>query len=210
MSRVRVKICGITNPEDALSAVAAGADALGFVFYEKSPRYVAPEVAARICAQVPAFVAKVGLFVDHDETAVRNVISSVELELLQFHGNETESYCKQFDRPYIKAVRVNAENQIRDALAQYPSAKNLLLDAYVKGVPGGTGQKFDWGLIPAELAHNVILAGGLDPQNVAEAVSMIKPYAVDVSGGVEQAKGIKNQSAVQEFIKEVWRAQNVY
>ncbi|MCP5206661.1 MAG: phosphoribosylanthranilate isomerase [Hahellaceae bacterium] len=205
MARTRVKICGITNLEDALSAVEAGADALGFVFYEKSPRYVSPEKAAEIIRQLPPFIVSVGLFVDANVSFVESVINHVRLSLLQFHGNETESFCQQFALPYIKAIRVKQGQDILQAVQSYHSARGLLLDAYVEGVPGGTGKTFDWSIIPEKHRNQIILAGGLDAENVARAIKHIHPYAVDVSGGVEAFKGKKDPMLISKFVSEVIR-----
>ncbi len=201
--RTRTKICGITREEDALAAVKAGADAIGLVFYAKSPRYVAPEKAARIVAQLPPFVDAVGLFVDADAAEVRSVLAKVRLDLLQFHGDEPSAYCDSFNFPYIKAARVRPELNLVEYEARYAGAKALLLDAYVEGVAGGTGERFDWNLIPSNLTKPLILAGGLTPQNVRMAIQQVSPYAVDVSGGVEREKGIKDADKVFAFIQEV-------
>lgn len=196
----RVKICGITNLEDALMACRHGADALGFVFYEKSPRYVSSEVANSIVSQLPPFVTPVALFVDADEALINSVISSSSRWVIQFHGSESESECFSYQRPYMKALRVQKGDDVAALVNQYPSASAMLLDAYKAGVPGGTGEVFDWSLIPDGLSKPIILAGGLTPSNVAQAIKQVKPYAVDVSGGVELSKGIKSEPKVQEFI----------
>jgi len=201
--RTRAKICGITRVEDALAAVAGGADAIGLVFYAKSPRHVSVERAAEIVASLPPFVDAVGLFVDADSAEVRSVLQSVRLDLLQFHGNETPAYCQAFDFPYIKAARVRPGLNLLQYAADFASARALLLDAYQEGVAGGTGQTFDWDLIPANLPKPVILAGGLDAGNVAEAIKRVRPYAVDVSGGVEREKGIKDAAKIAAFMRGV-------
>ncbi len=202
----RVKVCGITSIEDAKSAIEAGASALGFVFYPPSPRYISVPQAAEIISQLPAFVTSVALFVDASSTEVEQCIAHTKIDLVQFHGTEDEQFCQQFNRPYIKALRVNSEkHQPADveALAKaYPSARGILLDTYRKGVPGGTGERFDWSLVPSSL-DNVILAGGLTPANVAEAVSLVKPYAVDVSGGVEASHGKKDIQKIRQFFAAV-------
>lgn len=203
--RTRVKICGITRSEDALAAVQAGADALGFVFYAKSPRAVAPEKAAQIIATLPAFVTSVALFVDADADYVSQVAEIAQVDLLQFHGNESDAFCRSFARPFIKALRMKPEVDLKREILAYPNARGVLLDAYTPGVPGGTGERFDWARIPADIRSSVILAGGLDVTNVAEAVQTVKPYAVDVSGGVEQSKGIKDTHKMEQFIAEVQR-----
>ncbi|WP_278956750.1 phosphoribosylanthranilate isomerase [Aquipseudomonas alcaligenes] len=201
MTAVRVKICGITRVEDALAAAAAGADAIGLVFYAKSPRAVDIEQAREILAALPPFVTSVGLFVDAERSELERILASVPLDLLQFHGDESVQQCEAFGRPYIKALRVKAGDDIAAQVARYPSAQGILLDAYVEGVPGGTGEAFDWSLIPQTLSKPLILAGGLRPDNVAEAVSRVRPYAVDVSGGVEASKGVKDVEKVDAFIR---------
>lgn len=203
MSAVRSKICGITRVEDALVAAAAGADAIGFVFYEKSPRAVTVEQAQRIVAALPPFVTTVGLFVNAGRKVLREVLASVPLDVLQFHGDESQADCEGHGRPYIKALRVRAGDDIAAQVAQYASASGILLDTFVDGVPGGTGEAFDWALVPHDLPKPVILAGGLSPENVRAAIASVRPYAVDVSGGVEASKGIKDAGKVRSFIREV-------
>jgi len=183
-------------------AVAAGADALGFVLYEPSPRYVSAKRAGQLLAATPAFVSTVGLFVDAEPEFVKAALDLAPFDLLQFHGDESPEYCRSSSRPYMKAVRVRSEQDIQDAIENYPDAAALLLDAYVENLPGGTGQAFDWRLIP-EMDIPWVLAGGLTPENVANAVNQVKPYAVDISGGVEQAKGIKDREKIQKFISEI-------
>ena len=197
---VRVKICGITRLEDALFAVNAGADALGFVFYDKSPRHVSAPQAAAICSALPPFVTRVGLFVDASAEFVQSVLHTVPLDLLQFHANETPAYCAQFGKAYLKAVRVTPATDLLKYAADFAAASGLLLDAYVPGVPGGTGEAFDWKLIPANLPKPVVLSGGLTPENVADAIKQTLPWAVDVSSGVESAKGIKDPHKIAQFI----------
>lgn len=201
MTAVRVKICGITRVEDALAAAAAGADAIGLVFYAGSPRAVGVEQARAIIAALPPFVTTVGLFVDAGRDELAHILASVPLDLLQFHGDESAEQCEGFGRPYIKALRVRAGDDIVARVADYPGAQGILLDAYVEGVPGGTGEAFDWSLIPQGLSKPLILAGGLRPDNVAAAVAQVRPYAVDVSGGVEASKGIKDAQKVGAFIR---------
>jgi len=196
----RVKICGITNIDDALMACRYGADALGFVFYEKSPRYVTPEMANVIVAQLPPFVTPVALFVDADESVVNSVINGSSRWMIQFHGAESESECLSYQRPYMKALRVKGGDDVAVSVSQYPSASAVLLDAYKAGIPGGTGEVFDWSLIPKTLSKPVVLAGGLTPDNVERAIKQVAPYAVDVSGGVELSKGMKSESKVRKFI----------
>lgn len=203
MSVVRSKICGITRLEDARVAVAAGADAIGFVFYAKSPRAVTIEQAQAIIAQLPPFVTTVGLFVDMPREQLSQLLQQVPLDLLQFHGDETLAQCEGFARPYIKALRVQPGDDIASQVAAYTSASGVLLDTFVSGVPGGTGQAFDWSLVPQGLEMPIILAGGLTPDNVEAAIRQVRPYAVDVSGGVEASKGIKDSSKVQAFVHAV-------
>lgn len=197
---VRVKICGITRSQDLHAACAAGADALGFVFYEKSPRHVSPEAAAALLRELPPFVQSVGLFVDADPAFIESVLRRAPLDLLQFHGNETPADCARFGRPYIKAVRVKRDTDLLKCAADFDAARGLLLDAFVPGVPGGTGERFDWSLIPSALPKPVILSGGLTPDNVADAVQRVRPWAVDVSSGVEASKGIKDAHQIARFI----------
>ncbi len=200
--RTRVKICGITRIEDARAAVELGCDALGLVFYPPSPRAVTVGQAQAILASLPPFVTSVGLFVDEDEAVIRSTLEQVPLDLLQFHGDETEAECVRYGRPYIKALRMREGEDIARTARQYPSAAGILLDAYQPGLPGGTGQTFDWQRIPP-LAQPLILAGGLAADNVARAIETVHPYAVDVSGGVEAEKGIKDPRKMAAFINEV-------
>lgn len=202
MSRTRIKICGLTREEDVDAALAAGADAIGFVFYPPSPRYVSPQRAAALAARVPAFVTRVGLFVNAAAEDVERVLATVPLELLQFHGDEDVAYCARFGRPWIKAARVRPGVDLLEYAVSFPGASGLLLDAFVEGYGGG-GQTFDWGLIPAKLPLPLILSGGLHPGNVTEAVRAVRPWAVDVSSGVEAAKGIKDAKKIVEFIAGV-------
>ncbi|HEU0283182.1 MAG TPA: phosphoribosylanthranilate isomerase [Gallionella sp.] len=204
----RVKICGITRVEDALVAAQAGADAIGLVFYERSPRHVAVQQAAQLAAALPPFVTVVGLFVNAETALVREALANVPLDLLQFHGDEQPEFCTQFARPYIKAIRVRAGVDLLQCAAHFHTAKGLLLDAHVEGVPGGTGATFDWSLIPPRLPLPVILSGGLDAENVAAAIKQVQPYAVDVSsgvesGGVESGKKIKDAAKIVRFMQEV-------
>ncbi|HOY86574.1 MAG: phosphoribosylanthranilate isomerase [Methylotenera sp.] len=203
MFRTRVKICGITRPEDALVAVDLGVDALGLVFYAPSPRNVTIATAADVARQIPAFVSVVGLFVNAEPSFVEEVIANVGLSLLQFHGDETPEDCERFGLPYIKAIRVKADTNLVQYARDFTSAKALLLDTYTEGVAGGTGQMFDWNLIPSALPKPVILAGGLQANNVAQAIRQVKPYAVDVSGGVEATKGIKDAQKIAAFMQQV-------
>ncbi|MBS7662997.1 phosphoribosylanthranilate isomerase [Pseudomonas lalucatii] len=203
MPVVRSKICGITRIEDALIAAEAGADAIGLVFYAKSPRAVSVAQARAIIAALPPFVTTVGLFVDAGSAALSEVLGAVPLDLLQFHGDEPASFCEAVGRPYIKALRVRPGDDIAARIAPYAGAAGILLDTYVAGVPGGTGEAFDWSLVPHDLAKPVVLAGGLTPANVAGAIAQVKPYGVDVSGGVEAAKGIKDADKVRAFVRAV-------
>jgi len=206
LNRTRVKICGITNLEDANAAIEAGADAIGLVFYEPSPRSVSISLAKQITDNIPPFINCVGLFVNAGDAYINEVIKDVGIDTLQFHGQETEQTCALFNRPYIKAVRMDENVCLFDEVEKYPSAKALLLDAYVKGVPGGTGKAFDWSVIPNNLSKPIILAGGLDDNNVKKAISKVRPYAVDVSGGVEKEKGIKDPVKIKKFISETMNA----
>lgn len=199
----RVKICGLTREQDVQAVVSSGADAIGLVFYERSPRHVSIAQAAHLLRVLPPFVTSVGLFVDATPEFVRAVLSEVPLDVLQFHGNERPEYCAQFGRPYLKAIRVKAGVDLLQCAADFSTASGLLLDAYVEGIPGGTGAKFDWTLIPRELRMPVILSGGLDVENVAVAIEQVRPYAVDVSSGVEASKGIKDATKVARFMRAV-------
>ena len=199
----RIKVCGITSVDDAQAAVNAGADAIGLVFYDKSPRYVTVEQAREIALSVPPFVSVVGLFVDASDGYLSQVLEQVPLTLLQFHGNEVDSWCQGWQRQYIKALRVCPDMSLPDEIANYPGASGILLDAYRKGVPGGTGESFDWGLIPEALEKPVVLAGGLHENNVSQAIDQVAPYAVDVSSGVESQPGIKDHDKLEAFIKAV-------
>jgi phosphoribosylanthranilate isomerase len=201
-----VKICGITRVEDALAAARAGAHAIGLVFYEPSPRYVQPGRAAEIVRALPPFITTVGLFVDAPATVVRAVLSQAAVQLLQFHGAESPEYCGQFGRPYVKTVRMKAEVDLLQYARDYQDAKALLLDSYVEGLHGGSGAAFDWDLIPAGLPLPVILSGGLTVENVGAAVRRVRPSAVDVSSGVESAKGVKDAAKIAAFIKGVRNA----
>ena len=205
----RTKICGITRVEDVTAAAQYGADALGMVFYGKSPRYVTTQQASRLMNSVPPFVTVVGLFVNPSEEEVRNVLSQVPLDVLQFHGEETPEFCARFNRPYLKAVRVRPGVDLLQCAARYAGAQGLLLDAYIESTHGGTGESFDWGLIPHGLPLPVILSGGLHAGNVGEAIRHVRPYAVDVSSGVEAAKGIKDAAKIAAFINEVKRVDSV-
>ncbi|MDE0926488.1 MAG: phosphoribosylanthranilate isomerase [Methylophilaceae bacterium] len=201
--RTRAKICGITRLEDALAAVEYGADAIGLVFYKPSPRYVSIEQAATISAGLPPFVSVVALFVDPTQAEVNAVLSRVRIDVLQFHGEESEVACAQYSLPYLKVIRVKTDTNLIQYAQAYGTAKALLLDTYSEHAVGGTGQVFDWSLIPNNLSVPIILAGGLTPENVNEAVKQVKPYAVDVSGGVETSKGIKNSVKIAAFMAAI-------
>ena len=204
MSKVRIKICGITRVEDASAAATAGADAIGIVFFEKSPRYVANlQLASAIAREVGPFVTVTALFVDASAEYVNSVLKEVPVNLLQFHGEESREYCEQFSKPYIKALRVSEKTDIPQKIKEFSSASGVLLDTYVKGIPGGTGEVFNWQLVPEGLEKPVIIAGGLNATNVVEAIQTTSPYAVDVSGGVEASPGIKDKEKVQNFITSV-------
>jgi phosphoribosylanthranilate isomerase len=206
--RTRIKICGITRVEDAAAAVRLGADAIGLVFYPPSPRAVSLRQARIIAESLPPFVTLVGLFVNQDPGMIQRCIDEVQLDLLQFHGDESAEECSGFARPWIKAIRMREGIDLEALKRTYDRAAGLLLDSYQAGVPGGTGQCFDWQRIPSELASRIILAGGLDAQNVVQAIHQVHPYAVDVSGGVESSKGIKDAAKIEAFIAGVKRADN--
>jgi len=199
----RVKICGITSIDAATKAVECGAHALGFVFFEKSPRAISSSNAAALIQQLPPFICTVGLFVNETKELVQATAKDCKLDLLQFHGDEPDHFCAQFDRPFIKAVRVKSRACIEQALIDFPNAKALLLDAYVENQPGGTGQQFDWQLIPKNCDKPLIVAGGLTADNVGDAIKAVQPFAVDVSGGVERLKGVKDLDKIQQFIDAV-------
>ena len=202
--RVRVKICGITRVEDALSAVEQGADAIGLVCYDQSPRNVSINQAVEIASHIPAFVSVVGLFVNAEPSFINEVISNVKIDLLQFHGDESPEECASYSLPFIKAIRVKSDTNLVQYAIDYSIAKALLLDAYTEGVAGGTGHVFDWNLIPKQLAKPIIIAGGLKADNVAQAIQQVLPYAVDVSGGVEASKGIKDAVKIAAFMRQVY------
>lgn len=198
--RTRVKICGITRADDARQAVAAGADALGVVFYAPSPRAVDVAQAQQVAQAAGPFVTLVGLFVNAEVAAVRKILTQVPIQLLQFHGDEDARYCETFERPYIKAIRMRPGLDVLASMAEHPRAQGFLLDAYRPGVPGGTGESFDWQRVPRQSERPIILAGGLTPENVARAVDTTNPYGVDVSGGVETGRGRKDQNKMNLFI----------
>lgn len=202
LQRTRVKICGLTREADVDAAVAAGADALGFVMWPGSQRGIDPERLAALSARVPAFVTRVGLFVDQEPELIARCVD--HLDLLQLHGRETPAFCAALPRPWIKALRMREGLDLHGAAADYAGARALLLDAYKPGVPGGTGETFDWSRIPASLAKPVILAGGLSADNVGQAIAAVQPFAVDVSGGVESAPGVKDPAKIAAFLRQVF------
>jgi phosphoribosylanthranilate isomerase len=204
--RTRVKICGITSVADGLGAARAGADAIGLVFYPPSPRSVTLERAAEIAAGLPPFVARVAVFVNPSAAEVNAVIGACQPSLLQFHGEETPEFCRAFAVPYLRAVRVRPGVDLLESLARYEHAAGWLLDAYRGDLYGGTGERFDWRLIPPDLARPLVLSGGLDPANVADAIRRVRPWAVDVSSGVESTKGVKDERLIAAFIAGVRNA----
>ena len=204
-SRTRIKICGLTRASDVAAAVQAGADALGLVFYAKSPRHIELSAAEKLVRAMPPFVSVVGLFVNPTADEVRAVLTRIPLSVLQFHGEESAEFCAQFGLPYLKAIRVRRDVDLLQCAAEFSGAQGLLLDAFVEGTHGGTGAAFDWQLIPAKLPLPIILSGGLHAGNVAEAIKQVRPYAVDVSSGVESGKGIKDAAKIAAFTNEVNR-----
>ena len=196
-----VKICGITRVEDALAAAHSGAHAIGLIFHAGSPRLVSHDMARSIVDALPAFITPVALFVDAKPEDIERVIATVKPQLLQFHGDESPEFCTRFDMPYIKAIKVRPGVDLLQYARHYRTARGLLLDAFVDGSHGGTGSTFDWALIPDQLPLPLILAGGLHQDNVAEAIRRVRPWAVDVSSGVEAAKGIKDAAKVAAFIR---------
>jgi len=200
---VRVKVCGITRREDAEAAVQSGADAIGFVFWPHSARYIDVDSARRIIEVIPPFVCTAGVYVDPDAAWVEETARTAKLALLQFHGDESPEFCNQFSQPYIKAIRVKPDTDLLQYAERYRTAKGLLLDTYAANMPGGTGHVFDWQLIPQQLPLPLILSGGLNPDNVADAIKQTKPWAVDVSSGVEASKGIKDKKKIIAFMQGV-------
>jgi phosphoribosylanthranilate isomerase len=198
----RIKICGLTRAEDVQAAVAAGVDAIGLVFYPDSPRHVSIEQAAALCRHVPPFVTIVGLFVNASRAEVHRVCEDVPLNLLQFHGDETVDQCEGFGLPYLRAARVRPGVDLLEFASQFPSARALLLDTWTPAY-GGSGESFDWSLVPTACPLSVILSGGLNPDNVANAIRQVRPAAVDVSSGVESAKGIKDAAKIHAFVSAV-------
>ena len=203
----RVKICGITTLEDALFVADCGADAIGLVFYGPSPRAVSVDQAATITAALPPFVTTVALFVNADPVQVEEVVDRVRIDQLQFHGDESPEYCAQFSRPWMKAIRMRPEVDLLVEAERFAASSALLVDAYQPGIPGGTGARFDWSRIPSTLHKPLVLAGGLSAENVAEGIEQLQPWAVDVSGGVEEAKGVKSHEKIIRFIEKVKQTQ---
>lgn len=204
--RTRVKVCGITNLDDALSAVAAGADALGFILWPHSPRHVVAEKAAEICAAIPPFVVRVGVLVDPTLKDVNELMHGVALDVLQFHGNESPEFCNGQPHPYYKALRMAPGVDVDAAGRQYNTSRGLLVDSYVPDMPGGSGRSFEWERLPKEPVKPIILAGGLAPDNVGQAIKAARPYAVDVSSGVERSKGVKDPVLLRRFFGAVREA----
>ena len=203
--RTRIKICGLTRAEDVDAAVDAGADAIGFVFYPPSPRVVGIDAAAALARALPPFVAPVGLFVDAEPALVERALRAIPQLLLQFHGAEPPEACRSWGRPYLKAARMAAGVDLRDLATRYAGAAGLLLDAHVEGYGGG-GKVFDWSLVPPGVPCPVVLSGGLHAGNVIEGVRRLRPWAVDVSSGVESGKGIKDAAAMRRFCRAVREA----
>lgn len=199
-------MCGITRPQDGLAAAAAGADAIGMVFYGKSPRNVTLDQATAIARALPPFVSSVALFVNPQAAEVEAVLRQVRPDVLQFHGEETPEFCRSFGVPYLKAARVRPDSNLLQFAVYFADAQGFLLDAWSEAGHGGTGERFDWNLIPANLPKPLILAGGLTPENVRLAIATVHPWAVDVSSGIEQSKGIKDAARIAAFMKEVENA----
>ena len=204
--RTRVKICGITRVQDALEAVRCGADAIGLVFYAASPRHVSVQQAQQIVAALPPFISVVALFVNATPAEIEAVLSQVRIDIVQFHGDETAADCERIKLPYFKAIRVKSDTNLLQCALDFSSANALLLDTYSEAAYGGTGHVFDWDLIPKNMTKPVILAGGLIAENVSLAIQKVKPYAVDISGGVEVSKGIKDANKIAAFMLAVQAA----
>ena len=205
MARTRIKICGLRNPDHARLACDEGADAIGLVFYRDSPRYLSLREASAITEGLPPFVAAVGLFVDAAERDIRAVLDAVDLDLLQFHGDEPAEFCARFGKPYLRAVRMGAGVDLLEYADRFSRAKALLLDAHVPGQPGGTGRTFDWSGVPRDLKVPLVLSGGLTVENVGRAMRAVRPWAVDVSSGVESERGVKDPRKIVDFIRSVQR-----
>lgn len=204
-TRTRVKICGITRPEDGVEAARLGVDAIGLVFYEKSPRNVTLDQAKNICQALPGFVTVVSLFMDADVEQVSRVLDACAIDLLQFHGAESAQFCQSFSRPYIKALGMATDQSLAANISSYASAKAVLLDSHASGVAGGTGITFNWDTIPQQYRQSIILAGGLNPNNVANAIQTVQPYALDLSSGVESEPGVKDAALMAQLMNEVKR-----
>lgn len=198
--KTKVKICGITNLKNALEASEIGVDALGFVFFKDSPRYIDPIEAGKIINLLPTFLLRVGLFVNPSENEVLSAISDSRINMIQFHGDENEEFCNQFNLPYIKAVAFRDDLNLLEYCKLYASSSAILIDTYSKKLRGGTGKTFDWDLLPKELPLPIIIAGGLDSANVSLLIKTLNPYGVDVSGGVEREKGIKDYDMMKNFV----------
>jgi len=203
---IKVKICGITNLEDALNAQSLGADALGFVFCEDSPRYISPKKAGDIIKKLPPFVKSVGLFVNEKKEMIDDALKFSGIDLIQFHGDEDESFCKQFNLPFIKVIRVTEDINLLEYMSYFESASAFLLDSYSGNARGGTGHQFNWELIPADTNVPLVIAGGLNPDNIKSLLEKRQPYAVDVSSGVESAKGKKDLNKMKQFMDGVKNA----
>lgn len=201
--QTRIKFCGMTQQTDVQHAVKLHVDALGFVFVERSPRYLTIDKANKLFNLIPPYIMKVGLFMNEEPGQVKFVLSQLNINLLQFHGEEEESYCNQFDIPYLKAVPMSSTGAVSEFCSKYPSATGFVLDSHVSGQMGGSGKVFKWDSIPNNLNKPIILAGGLTPNNVANAVERVKPYAVDVSSGIEASNGVKDPIKMDLFVKEV-------
>ncbi len=199
---MKIKICGFTQAQNAHDAAMLGIDAIGLVFYEKSPRHVDIDQALEIVQALPPFINRVGLFVNADSHFIDEVLCEVPLDTLQFHGDETPQECTQYAMPFIKALRINEQTNITQLADDYSQASGLLLDAYNPDTYGGTGERFDWGLANVSIDLPIILAGGLTPETAQQAVSQVNPYALDVSSGVESAKGVKDLEKIKQFIKQ--------
>lgn len=205
MQRTRIKFCGITRLADALLASALGVDALGFIFYPPSPRYISPEKAADIVAQLPPIVTTVGVFVDAEAEIIKKTLAAVPLSLLQFHGDEVEADCDCWSKPYIKTIKVRPQGDLTAETVRHKRACGLLMDTHLPDQAGGTGKVFDWSALP-KTSQPVLLAGGLTPNNVASAIAQVSPYAVDVSTGIEQSPGIKDEGLMRSFAQAVHHA----
>jgi len=206
-TRTRIKVCGITHAADAETCALAGVDAIGLVFYPGSSRFVSIDTARSIAASLPPFLTIVALFVDAQPAAVERVLAAVAVDLLQFHGEETPEYCERFGKPYLKAVRVRPESDLLQYASRFGRARGLLLDSYRADSPGGTGECFDWSLIPPAMPLPLVLSGGLRPENVTDAVRRVRPWAVDVSSGVEISKGRKDAALIKAFVESVRNAE---